>query len=73
MLPTFSFFNKVLCIRGMWVGYFSIHKLFCSQSQETTKSHGPENIQVKKYEINKTITYLFYVETLRLEIWHACS
>ena len=21
-LPTFSYFNKVLCIRGMWVGDF---------------------------------------------------
>ena len=27
MLPTFSYFSKVLCIRGMWVGYFSIHTL----------------------------------------------
>ena len=27
MLPTFSYFDKDLCIRGMWVGYFSIHKL----------------------------------------------
>ena len=27
MLPTFSYFNKVLCIRGMWVGYSSIHRL----------------------------------------------
>ena len=27
MLPTFSYFNKVLCIRGLWVGYFSIYKL----------------------------------------------
>ena len=27
MLPTFSYFNKIICIRGMWVGYFSIHKL----------------------------------------------
>ena len=27
MLPTFLYFNKVLCIRGMWVGYFSIPKL----------------------------------------------
>ena len=25
MLPTFPYFNKVLCIRGMWVVYFSIH------------------------------------------------
>ena len=31
MLPTFSYFNKVLCIRGMWVGYFSIHKLLTLQ------------------------------------------
>ena len=23
----FSYFSKVLCIRGMWVGYFSLHKL----------------------------------------------
>ena len=27
ILPTFSYFNKVFCIRGMWAGYFSIHKL----------------------------------------------
>ena len=27
MLPTFSYFNKFLCIHSMWVGYFSIHKL----------------------------------------------
>ena len=27
MLPNFSYFNKVLCIRGLWVGYFSIYKL----------------------------------------------
>ena len=29
MLPTFLNFikNKVLCIHGMWFGYFSIHKL----------------------------------------------
>ena len=27
MLPIFSYFNKVLCIRGMWVVYFLIHKL----------------------------------------------
>ena len=27
MLPTFSYFKYVLCIRGIWVGYFSIHKL----------------------------------------------
>ena len=27
ILPTFSYFNKVFCIRGMWVVYFSINKL----------------------------------------------
>ena len=27
MLPTFSYFKYVLYIRGIWVSYFSIHKL----------------------------------------------
>ena len=48
MLPTFSYFNKVLCIRGMWVSYFSIHKLlYCDSTilgPETFKNVIMKNI-----------------------------